>query len=130
MFFFFKWVRILPEIDWNHHQGASPAPTCIVRHQTMIKPPTSEVSHQSPVGGGVGQNTEHGIERGHGTWTSIRISLLFEAQLRSSNGWDGTRSYPRITLLTEAQLYKSRYVCPPLIYHISPFVNTLFETGH
>ena len=52
MFFFFKWVRISPEIDWYHYQGASPAPTCIVRHQTMIKPPTSEVSHQSPVWGG------------------------------------------------------------------------------
>ena len=49
MFFFFKWVRISPEIDWYHYQGASPAPTCIVRHQTMIKAPTSKVSHQSPV---------------------------------------------------------------------------------
>ena len=49
MFFFFKWVRISPEIDWYHYQGASPAPACIVRHQTMIKAPTSKVSHQSPV---------------------------------------------------------------------------------
>ena len=49
MFFFFKWVRISPEIDWYHYQCASPAPTCIVRHQTMIKAPTSKVSHQSPV---------------------------------------------------------------------------------
>ena len=40
MFFFFKWVRISPEIDWYHYQGASPAPTCIVRHQTMTKTPT------------------------------------------------------------------------------------------
>ena len=23
--FFFKWVRVLPEIDWYHFQGASPA---------------------------------------------------------------------------------------------------------
>ena len=38
--FFFKWVRISPEIDWYHYQGASPAPTCIVRHQTMTKTPT------------------------------------------------------------------------------------------
>ena len=40
MFFFFKWVRISPEIDWYHYQGASPAPTCIVRHQTMTKTST------------------------------------------------------------------------------------------
>ena len=40
MFFFFKWVRISPEIDWYHYQGASPAPTCIVRHQKLIKTPT------------------------------------------------------------------------------------------
>ena len=39
-FFFFKWVRISPEIDWYHYQGASPAPTCIVRHQTMTKTST------------------------------------------------------------------------------------------
>ena len=37
MLFFFKWVRISPEIDWYHYQGASPAPTCVVRHQTMTK---------------------------------------------------------------------------------------------
>ena len=40
MFFFFKWVRISPEIDWYHYQGASPAPTCIVWHQTMTKTAT------------------------------------------------------------------------------------------
>ena len=49
MFFFFKWVRILPEIDWYPYQGASPAPSCIVRHKTLIKTPTREVSHQKPV---------------------------------------------------------------------------------
>ena len=38
--FFLKWVRISPEIDWCHYQGASPAPTCIVRHQTMTRTPT------------------------------------------------------------------------------------------
>ena len=38
-FFFFKWVRILPEIDWYHYQSAA-APTCIIRHQTMTKTPT------------------------------------------------------------------------------------------
>ena len=36
---FFKWVRISPEIDWYHYQGASPAPTCIVKHLTMTKTP-------------------------------------------------------------------------------------------
>ena len=30
--FFFKWVRISPEIDWYHYQGASLAPMCIVWH--------------------------------------------------------------------------------------------------
>ena len=29
---FFKWVRISPEMDWYHHQGASLKPMCIVRH--------------------------------------------------------------------------------------------------
>ena len=43
---FFKWVRILPEIDWYHYQCASPAPMCILWHQKLI---WSEVSHQSPV---------------------------------------------------------------------------------
>ena len=53
MFFFFKWVRISPEIDWYHYQGANPAPTCIVWHQTMTKTPmrlsvTSEPSVPPP----------------------------------------------------------------------------------
>ena len=53
MFFFLKWVRILSEIDWIHYQGASPAPMCIVRHQTMTETPTrwnvtSEPSVPSP----------------------------------------------------------------------------------
>ena len=38
--FFFKWVRISPEIDWYHYQGASLAPTCILRHQSLISTPT------------------------------------------------------------------------------------------
>ena len=38
---FFKWVRIGPEIDWYYYPGACPAPTCIVRHQTMTKTRTS-----------------------------------------------------------------------------------------
>ena len=38
---FFKWVRISPEIDLYHYQGASPAHMCIVWHQTLIKTPTS-----------------------------------------------------------------------------------------
>ena len=38
--FFFKWVRISPEIDWYHYQGANPAPTCKVRHQIMTNTPT------------------------------------------------------------------------------------------
>ena len=31
MFFFFKQVRISPEIDWYHYQSANAAPTGIVR---------------------------------------------------------------------------------------------------
>ena len=34
---FFKWVRILPEIDWYRYQGPSPALMCIVWHQTKTK---------------------------------------------------------------------------------------------
>ena len=54
MFFFFKWVRISPEIDWYHYQGASPALTFIVRHQTLTKTltrwsVTSEPSVGTPV---------------------------------------------------------------------------------
>ena len=45
-------VTILLEIDWLHLQYASPAPTCIVWHQTLIEALTSEVPLQSPVGGG------------------------------------------------------------------------------
>ena len=30
---FFKWVRIFPEIYWYHYQGASPAPSRIIRHK-------------------------------------------------------------------------------------------------
>ena len=33
----FKWVRISPEIDWYHYQGACLAPTLILRRQTLIK---------------------------------------------------------------------------------------------
>ena len=46
---FFRWVRILPEIDWYHYQSASLAPTCLVQHQTLIKTPMSYVSHQNQV---------------------------------------------------------------------------------
>ena len=34
-------IRILLEIDWYHYQGASTAPMCILRHQTMTKTPMS-----------------------------------------------------------------------------------------
>ena len=47
--FFLKWVRILQEIDWYHYLGASPAPSCKVRQQTLIKNPMRFMSHQSPV---------------------------------------------------------------------------------
>ena len=49
---FFKWVRLSPEIDWYHYQGASPAPTCLVRNQTMTKTPTRwSVTSESSVRG-------------------------------------------------------------------------------
>ena len=32
-FFFFKWVRISPEIDWYHYQSANAAPKGTVRHR-------------------------------------------------------------------------------------------------
>ena len=37
---FFKRVKILQEIDWYHYQGASPALTCIIWHQTITNTPT------------------------------------------------------------------------------------------
>ena len=38
MFFFFKQVRISPEIDWYHFQSANAAPTAIVRHRIKTNP--------------------------------------------------------------------------------------------
>ena len=38
MFFFFKQVRISPEIDWYHYQSANAAPTAIVRHRIKTDP--------------------------------------------------------------------------------------------
>ena len=43
MFFFLNGS----EIDWYHYQGASPAPSCIVRHQTMPKTRLSVTSEPS-----------------------------------------------------------------------------------
>ena len=51
MFFFFKQVRISPEIDWYHYQGASAAPTRIVRHQTNDTPFLRSVTSEPTVGG-------------------------------------------------------------------------------
>ena len=45
MFFFFKWVRISPEIDWYHYQGASPALKCIVRVLNNDKDPYEVKCH-------------------------------------------------------------------------------------
>ena len=59
MFFFFKWVRILPEIDWCHYQGANPAPTRIVRHRTMTRPLQVKCHI---IGGTIGVGTLHNIE--------------------------------------------------------------------
>ena len=57
-----KWVRIFPEMDWYHYQGACLAPTCIVQHQTLRKTPsrlsvTSEPS-DFPLKNSWAQNTE------------------------------------------------------------------------
>ena len=37
-FFFFKQVRISPEIDWYHYQSANAAPMAIVRHRHIWLP--------------------------------------------------------------------------------------------
>ena len=51
--FFFKRIRISLEIDWCYYQCACPAPSCIVRHQTMTKTPMRlSVTKESSVGGG------------------------------------------------------------------------------
>ena len=50
MFFFFKWVRISPEIDWYHYQGASTAPTCIVCHiRAQCAPPATHPKHDDVI---------------------------------------------------------------------------------
>ena len=51
MFFFFKWVRISPEIDWYHYQGASPAPTCPASNNDK-DPYELSVKSEPSVGGG------------------------------------------------------------------------------
>ena len=56
MFFFFKWVRISPEIDWYHYQGASPA-------SNNDKDPYEVKCHvraQCGGGGGLTKNDETG----------------------------------------------------------------------
>ena len=40
------------EIDWYHYQGANPAPTCIVWHQTITKTPIRWNVTSEPSGGG------------------------------------------------------------------------------
>ena len=65
---FFRWVRILPEIDWYHYQGASPAPTCIVPYELSV---TSEPSE----GGGV-ECTE--IEKKQ---PNLKLNSLFHGNL-------------------------------------------------
>ena len=55
MFLFFKWVRISPEIDWYHYQGASPATTCIVHSPALNigkDPYGLSVTSKPSVGGG------------------------------------------------------------------------------
>ena len=51
MFFFLKWVRISPEIDWYHYQGAQSDIKLVQR------PLQGEVPHQSPVWEGGGQKS-------------------------------------------------------------------------
>ena len=51
---FFKWVRIFPEIDWYHNQGTSPAPLCIVWHQSYVIPRLMKTTLEFLWGVGVG----------------------------------------------------------------------------
>ena len=52
MFFFFKQVRISPEIDWYHYQSANAAPNCIVRHRIKTDQFSRSVTWEPTVGGG------------------------------------------------------------------------------
>ena len=49
MFFFLNGSEFCQKLICTHFQGASLANKCIVWHQTLIKDPTSQVSHQGPV---------------------------------------------------------------------------------
>ena len=42
-------MRDLPEIDWHHYQGASPAPASKSGIKQRQRPLQGEVSHQIPV---------------------------------------------------------------------------------
>ena len=56
MFFFFKQVRISPEIDWYHYQGANVAPTGVVRHRIKTDLLSRSVTSEPNVRGG-GKNS-------------------------------------------------------------------------
>ena len=71
MFFFFKWVRISPEIDWYHYQGASPA------LNNDKDPYELSVTSEPSVGGGVRAKSERP--------NFLRPYL--------PNGWGGQRSF-------------------------------------
>ena len=51
-FFFFKQVRISPEIDWYHYQSANAAPNSIVRHRIKTDQFSRSVTSEPTVGGG------------------------------------------------------------------------------
>ena len=90
MFFFLKWVRISPEIDWYHYQCASPAPTCIVRHRILIKTPTRwSVTSEPSVPPSVEQHSLYGIELSWKLYSSTLEHCLLKgsAPVWSSTFW-------------------------------------------
>ena len=51
-YFFFKQVRISPEINWFHYQSGNAAPTGIVRHRIKTEQFSRSVTSESTVGEG------------------------------------------------------------------------------
>ena len=56
MLFYFKQVRISPEIDWYHYQSANAAPTAIMQHRMKTDPFLRSVTSEPTVGGRGGLN--------------------------------------------------------------------------
>ena len=82
MFFFFKWVRISPGIDWYHYQGASPEPGTYVHSPASNndKDPYEEKCHIRAQWNPIHQHINIGVVKeilSHKGWNRrVNVSFL------------------------------------------------------